>query len=116
MYFRILNPGGQPYIASLEPSSFYRCVKLFTEKPWQKTVTGPEPESYDSSFSILYLNANSSCSQKSASVHRRQLSLGDRVWGEAERTALLLYQAKEATAGQCLKTVSSLERGEQGGL
>ena len=36
---------------------------------------------------------------KSDSVHRHQLSLRDGVLDKAERTALLLCQAKEATAG-----------------
>ena len=43
--------------------------------------------------------AEAFCSQNLTSVHQHQLSLGDRVLGEAERTDLLLCQAKEDTAG-----------------
>ena len=39
-----------------------------------------------------------------------------RNWGKEKGKLLLLCQAKEATAGSCLKTVSSLERGQQGVL
>ena len=46
------------------------------------------------------------CSWKVASGHRHKLSLGDRVLGEEERTALSLCQAMEDTAAdvskQCL--------------
>ena len=38
---------------------------------------------------------------------RHQVSLRDRVLSEAESPALLLCQAKEATIGHILKTVSS---------
>ena len=37
--------------------------------------------------------------RKVASVHWYQLSLRDRILGEAERTAVLLCQAEAATAG-----------------
>ena len=53
-------------------------------------------------------------SRKAASAHRHQLSLRDRPLGKAERTALLLYQAEEAAAGQRLQVCPACRGDSQG--
>lgn len=47
-------------------------------------------------------------------LNRGQLSLRDRPLGEGERTALLLWQAEEATAGQCLQVCPACRGDSQG--
>lgn len=47
-------------------------------------------------------------------LNRGQLSLRDRPLGEGERTALLLWQAEEATAGQCLQVCPAYRGDSQG--
>lgn len=43
--------------------------------------------------------------ERSASMHRAELKLGDRVWGEVEKNSLLSCQAKETQQAPAPKTM-----------